>query len=88
MYIRLGTMRSHKSKHGTRKTKVRWDVLGLQDPAVTSLIPSIEDIRRQVISASNYGLSPDTLARSQTKSTPHKLGLKATGSTHKRGSHS
>jgi len=45
-----------------RKT-IRWDVLGLQDPAVTS----IEDVRRQVISASNSGLSTETLARASKK---------------------
>lgn len=65
MNIRWGTKRSHRSKPRTRNMKVRWKTLGLQDPAVTPLTASIEDIRRQVISASNYGLSPDTLARKQ-----------------------
>ena len=76
MYIRWGTRRSHKTKPSTRKAKIRWKVLGLQDPAVTSLTPSIEDIRRQVISASNYELNPDTLARPQTKGVSRNLGSK------------
>jgi len=63
MFIRWKMKRSHRAKHGTRNTKVRWELLGLQDPAVTSLTASIEDIRRQVISVSNDGLSRATLAR-------------------------
>jgi len=67
MYIPWGIKGSRRPKHGTRKTKVHWDVLGLQDPAVSSPTPSIEDIRREIISASNHGLSLETLARAQTK---------------------
>lgn len=55
---------SQKRRGSTHKWKVRWDVLGLPDPAVTSGTPSIEDVRRQILSASNYGLSPETRARS------------------------
>ena len=88
MSILWKTRRSHKSKPLIRTTKIRWEMLGLQDPTETSLTASIEDIRRQVISASNDGLSPDTLARSQRKGASHNLVLKAAGSTHKRGSHS
>ena len=53
-----------RRKGPTHKWKVRWEVLGLQDPAVSSDTTSIEDVRRQIISASNYGLSPETRARS------------------------
>lgn len=80
MYIPWATKGSRKPKHGTRKTKVHWDVLGLQDPAVTSSTPSIEDIRREIISASSAGLSSETLARAQTKGASRQSGLKAAGS--------
>lgn len=84
MYTPWGTKGSHRPKQGTRKAKVHWDVLGLQDPAMTSCTPSIEDIRRQIISASSHGLSPETLARAQTKSAPRKSVPKAAASTRKR----
>lgn len=31
-------------------TKIRWNLLGLQDPALVESTPSIEDIRREIIS--------------------------------------
>jgi hypothetical protein len=67
MYTPWGTKGSRRLKHGTRKTKVHWKVLGLQDPTATASTPSIEDIRREIISASSHGLSRETLARAQTK---------------------
>ena len=88
MYTLWGTKGSHRSKQGNRKAKVHWDVLGLEDPAVTSCIPSIEDIRRQIITASSYGLSPETLARAQTKGASRKSVPKAAVSTRKRGDRS
>ena len=60
------------------KRKFRWDVLGLEHPAETLSPPSIEDVRRQIISASSYGLSPETLARSRKKGGRHKPASKAT----------
>ena len=80
MYTSWGTKGSHRPKRGTRKAKVHWDVLGLQDPAVSSFRPSIEDIRREIISASNHGLSLETLARTQTKGASRQSGPKAAGS--------
>lgn len=80
MYPAWGTKGSRRPKHGTRKTKVHWEMLGLQDPAVSSPTPSIEDIRREIISASNHGLSLETLARAQTKGASRQSGPKATGS--------
>jgi hypothetical protein len=77
MYTPWGTKGSHRPKRGTRKTKVHWDVLGLQDPAMTSSTPSIEDIRREIISASSTGLSRETLARAQTKGVSRQSGPKA-----------
>jgi|GEM_PF-1366440 len=80
-----GTKGSYRSKPGTRKPKVHWNVLGLQDPAVTSSTPSIDDIRRQIISASGAGLSPETLARAQTKGASRHSGPKAVVPIRKRG---
>lgn len=51
----------HHPKAPNRKRTIHWDLLGLQGPAVTS----IEEIRRQIISASGSGLSPETVARGQ-----------------------
>lgn len=61
----------------------RWEVLGIQDPAGTSCRPSIEDVRRQIISASHHGLSPATLARSHNKDA--KSRFKTPRDTRKRG---
>jgi hypothetical protein len=78
-----GTKSPHQRKRSILRTKVRWEVLGLQDPA-QSVAPSIEDVRRQIISASSYGLSPDTLARTQTKGAAHQSAPKAAVSTQTR----
>ena len=76
MFTPWGAKGSNRSK-GARKRKVHWDVLGLQDPTVISSTPSIEDIRRQIISASNHGLSRETLARAQTKGASRQSVSKA-----------
>lgn len=83
MYTSWGTKGSHRPKRGTRKAKVHWDVLGLQDPAVSSFRPSIEELRREIISASNHGLSLETLARAQIKGASRQSGPKATVSVPK-----
>jgi hypothetical protein len=77
MYSRWGTKSLSRSNYGIRKTTVHWEVLGLRDPAVTSSTSSIEEIRRQVISASNYGLSSETLAPTQTQGLSRQSGLKS-----------
>jgi len=83
-----GTKGSHRSKPRTSKPKVHWDVLGLQDPAVTSSTPSIDDIRRQIILASSSGLSLETLARVQTKGASRQSPSKVAVPTHKPGARS
>jgi hypothetical protein len=67
MYLFWKTKGLPKRRMRGHKKSLRWEVLGLQDPATISCAPSIEDVRRQIISASRHGLSPDTLARSQKK---------------------
>ena len=51
----------HHPKTPIRRRTIHWELLGLHGPAVTS----IDEIRRQIISASNSGLSPESVARSQ-----------------------
>lgn len=80
-----GTKASHRRKRAIRRTKVRWDLLGLQDPEQTTSTTSIDDIRRQIISAASQGLSPDTLSRSHAKDGRPKPRPKASVATRKRG---
>lgn len=47
---------SRKRKRAVLKTRIRWDLLGLQDPGRVAPTPSMEDIRRQIISMSSQGL--------------------------------
>ncbi len=62
-----GAKAPHRRKRVVLRTKVRWEILGLQDPAQSSSSQSIEDIRRQISSAASSGLSSDTLSRSGLK---------------------
>jgi hypothetical protein len=80
-----GTKAPHRRKRAILRTKVRWEVLGLQEPAQTSSTMSIEDIRRQITSAASQGLSPDTVSRSRQKDGRPKPGSKASLATRKRG---
>ena len=80
-----GTKAPHRRKRAILRTKVRWEMLGLQDPAQSSSALSIEDIRRQITSAASQGLSPDTLSRSRPKDGRPKPGAKASVATRKRG---
>jgi hypothetical protein len=50
---------SRKRKRTVLKTKLRWDLLGLQDPAHAASTRSMEAIRRQIISAASQGLGTD-----------------------------
>lgn len=80
-----GTKASHRRRRAIRRTKVRWDLLGLQDPDRMSSTTSIEDIRRQIISAASQGLSLDTLSRSHAKAGRPKPGSKKSVIIGKRG---
>ncbi len=75
---------SHKQKRPSRKT-LQWDLLGLQGPVETSSALSMQELRRQIISASSQGLSPETVARAQqTKGAAHQSVRKAARSTRMR----
>lgn len=80
-----GTKAPHRRKRAILRTKVRWEMLGLQDPAQLSSAPSIEDIRRQITSAASQGLSADTVSRSRQKDGRLKPGSKASVATRKGG---
>jgi hypothetical protein len=58
---------SRTRKRAPSKPKIRWDVLGLQDPARTASTRSIEDIRSEVLSLASRGLRAGTRARSDAK---------------------
>jgi len=79
-----GAKAPHRRKRVVLRTKVRWEILGLQNPAQLSSSPSIEDIRRQITSAASSGLSSDTLSRSSQKDTRPKLRRNA-AANQKRG---
>ena len=80
-----GSKATHRRKRAIRRTKVRWDILGLQNPVQLAAAPSIEDIRRQIISAASQGLSQDTLSRSHAKAGRLKSGSKASMVIRERG---
>ena len=52
----------HRAR-GSRKLKVRWEVLGLQNPLDGSLKTSMEDIRQQALSLANAGLKQGVASR-------------------------
>lgn len=80
-----GTKAPHRRKQAILRTKVRWERLGLEDPAHAPSALSIEDIRRQITSAASQGLSPDTVSRSHRTDGHSKAGSKKVGTTRKRG---
>lgn len=65
------------------RTKIRWKLLGLQDPAQASPVLSMADIRRNVISAASHGLGEESLARSQMNDVSRASGVKTSRSTGK-----
>lgn len=86
MYLYWKIRSSHRRRmHNSKKRNFRWDVLGLQKPAATSITSPIDDVRRQIISASSYGFSPETVARAQTKSASRKSVPKEAISNRTRG---
>ncbi len=74
-----GMKAPHRRKQATLRTKVRWERLGLEDPAQSPAALSIDDIRRQITSAASQGLSPDTVSRSHQKDEHQKGGHPKTG---------
>jgi hypothetical protein len=59
-----GSEKTRKNRtRAMRKSRVRWEVLGLPDARGSGVTPSMEDIRRQVSQMATSGLeqSPDTI---------------------------
>ncbi|MGQ0666076.1 MAG: hypothetical protein ACT4O4_03495 [Nitrospiraceae bacterium] len=73
---------SRKRKRTVSKTKIRWDLLGLQDPGRMASTPSMEDIRSQIISMSSQGLG--AASRSDVKNVSGHSATNAAASTRKR----
>jgi len=73
---------SRKRKRTVLRTKIRWDVLGLQDPGRIEAAPSMEDIRSQIISMASQGLGAHS--RSGQKTVPAQSAAGVTASTRKR----
>lgn len=73
---------SRKRKRTVLRTKIRWDVLGLQDPGRLEAAPSMEDIRSQIISMASQGLGAHS--RSGQKTAPAQSAAGVTASTRKR----
>jgi hypothetical protein len=74
---------SRKGRRTVTKTKIRWDVLGLQGPVRDSPSTSIEEIRRQVTSMASHGLDPGMRSRSALSSRPNHTAPKASAPTKK-----
>lgn len=78
---------SKTSRRGRRtvlKTKIRWELLGLQDPALSDPAPSMDDIRRQISSMASRGFGPGTRSRSNAKESSTHSGSDAPAPTRKR----
>jgi len=61
IYSGWGSMKvRNKRARATRKPKIRWEILGLQDPLRASLTTAMEDIRQQVSSLARCGLEQST----------------------------
>lgn len=79
-----GNNAARKRKRTVRKAKIRWDRLGLQDPALESPSQSMEDIRRQVTTLASHGFGAETRSRSGTKGSPKHSASDVTASSRKR----
>ena len=53
---RPGNKHTHKKKRVRHKPKIRWQLLGLADPADEHTSISMDEIRRQVVMMSGMGL--------------------------------
>jgi len=73
-----------KRKRTVLKPKIRWDVLGLQDPQTEGPSVSMEDIRRQVTSLASRGFGSGTRSRSGAKNSPDHAASNVTTPIRKR----
>ncbi len=59
-----GNKSSRKKKRTVPKLRIRWNQLGLMDPAIESHEASMEEIRREVTALASLGFGAETRARS------------------------
>jgi hypothetical protein len=70
---RSNTDRKNRAR-ATRKPRVRWEVLGLQNPLAARLMTSMDDIRQQALSLASSELKQGTrspMAERDSKATTH-----------------
>jgi hypothetical protein len=70
--VRGANKAARKRKRTGLKPKIRWDLLGFQDPHLEGPSVSIEDIRRQVTSLASRGFGQETRSRSGAKISPDR----------------
>ena len=63
-----GNKQIDKKKRVRSKPKIRWQELGLTDPAEKRASISLDEIRRQVVMMSSQGLGQDTRLRPGVRS--------------------
>ena len=65
-----GNRKTDRAKRVREKPKIRWQYLGLTDPAEESAAPSMAEIRRQVVTLSSRGLGHSVRSRPIAQSGP------------------
>ncbi len=65
-----GNRKTDRGKRVREKPKIRWQYLGLKDPAEESQSPSMAEIRRQVVTLSSRGLGQAARSRPIAPSRP------------------
>lgn len=75
---RSGAEKARKNRaRAARKPKIRWEVLGLPNPAIANPTSSMEDIRRQVSHMANSWLEEDIpLTQGRPQSAPSSHGVR------------
>ena len=75
-----GGKKVDRIKRVRRKPKIRWQYLGLSDPADVRPGPSMDEIRREVLTLSSRGLGHGVRARSVVPNGP-AMGGSHTGTS-------
>ena len=73
-----------KKKQIMVKTKIRWSLLGLQDPACAKSTPSMQEIRREINLMASQGLERGARSNSDAEEAIPRLDSDANTFTRKR----
>ena len=65
-----GNRPTHKKKRARHKPKIRWQLLGLTDPAEEDTSVSMDEIRRQVVIMSHRGIGQGARSRPDVRNAP------------------